>query len=259
MLNLSQMVSSGLAGTGGPFLGSLDPRLTLLQQHFPLTFQQQLMASLPMAMANPLSLTLFNAQLGATLSQQAMSGISDLVQPAHDSAAIGQNGGPMIVLDGVQGLIPQRGAFPSVLSVNQDASQVLSSLAVAGQPKITQEQEEAERASMTTEERAAALADMLGKMCAVAPRQRKRARRDLDRKSIDFLIQQMRLEIEKIPASSKQALIEAQAKSRPEEFEDARLERFLRCEGMNAEVRTGKSRHENYSGVRIIGFTSLCL
>ena len=258
-LNFSQMVSSGLAGTGGPLLGSLDPRLTLFQQHFPLTFQQQPMASLPMVMTNPLSLTLFNAQLGAALSQQAMSGISNLVQPANNSAAMGQYGGPTIVVDGAQGLIPQRGAFPSVPSVNHDAFQVLSSLAVAGQPKITQEQEEAERASMTTEERAAALADMLGKMCAVAPRQRKRARRDLDRNSIHFLIEQMRLEIEKIPASSKQALSEAQAKSRTEEFEDARLERFLRCEGMNAEVRTGKSYHENDSGVRIIGFTSLRL
>ena len=133
-------------------------------------------------------------------------------------------------------LIPQRGALPSAPSV--DAAQVSAqSLAVAGRPKITQEQEERERASMSTEERAAALVDMFGKMCAVAPRQRKRARRDLDRNSIDFLIRQMRLEIEKIPTSNKQALVEAQAKCRPEEFEDARLERFLRCEGMNAEVR----------------------
>jgi hypothetical protein len=46
----------------------------------------------------------------------------------------------------------------------------------------------------------------------------------------------MKCEIERIPAHRKNALIEAQAKCSPDEFSDARLEKFLRCEGMNAQV-----------------------
>jgi hypothetical protein len=46
----------------------------------------------------------------------------------------------------------------------------------------------------------------------------------------------MRLELEQIPEDEKRAFIEAQMKCGTDEFSDARLERFLRCEGMNAKV-----------------------
>ena len=112
----------------------------------------------------------------------------------------------------------------------------LSALAVAGCPTFTEQQEEIERATMTDEERAAALSDIFGKYCDIDSPQRKRARKDLDSDSIEFLISQMRVELEQIPACKKQALMEAQTKCEAFEFSDKRLERFLRCEGMNAKV-----------------------
>jgi hypothetical protein len=62
---------------------------------------------------------------------------------------------------------------------------------------VTEEQEEAERAALTEEERASLYADTFGKMCEVcdAPLQ-KRARVDLDRAFIDFLVRQVRVEID---------------------------------------------------------------
>jgi hypothetical protein len=43
----------------------------------------------------------------------------------------------------------------------------------------------------------------------------------------------MRLELELISEDEKWALAEAQTKCLAEEFRDARLQRFLLCEGMN--------------------------
>jgi hypothetical protein len=54
--------------------------------------------------------------------------------------------------------------------------------------------------------------------------------------TVSFLLKQMRIEIERIPQEKKQALLEAQQKSRAEEFSDGRLEQFLRFEGMNPKV-----------------------
>lgn len=105
------------------------------------------------------------------------------------------------------------------------------------QPRFTDDDEKKERASLTDAEQAAALADMFGKMCTVTPHQSKRSKKDLDEDSIQFLIRQMKIEIDKIPIDEKGALLNAQANGRSEEFSDTRLERFLRCEGMNAEVR----------------------
>ena len=102
---------------------------------------------------------------------------------------------------------------------------------------ITAEQVELERAAMTDEERAEALADMFGKRCAIDTHENKRARKDLDKNAIDFLVLQMRRELEQTPMENKKALTEAQLMCDPVEFRDARLERFLRCEGMNAKVR----------------------
>jgi len=127
---------------------------------------------------------------------------------------------------------------PARTKEDEMAAFLLSSLAVNDRPVITEEQFDFEKTMLTNEQRAAALADVFGRLNVDdnTP-QAKRAKRDLDRDSIDFLIRQMKLEIERIPESKKQAMMEAQAKCRREEFIDSRLEKFLRCEGMNAEVR----------------------
>jgi hypothetical protein len=102
---------------------------------------------------------------------------------------------------------------------------------------FTEEQEKIEQANLTEEEKAAALCDLFGKSCSFATHNAKRPRLDFDNSSIEFLVQQMRLELDRIPQHGKRALVDAQLKCRAEEFSNARLERFLRCEGMNAKVR----------------------
>jgi hypothetical protein len=104
-------------------------------------------------------------------------------------------------------------------------------------PMFTEEQLAMEQAMMTKEERAETLSDLFGKHCVVDIHQSKKARRDFNHKTIEFLVQQMRRELAIIPEDEKRALVEAQTKCREDEFSDARLERFLRCEGMNAKVR----------------------
>jgi hypothetical protein len=118
-----------------------------------------------------------------------------------------------------------------------ELSEYLLSLLTSNRPMITDEQVELEQALMTDDERAAALSDLFGKQCAVDEHQSKRAKKDLDKNSIEFLVKMMRDEIGRIPEDRKQALLEAQTKCRADEFSDARLERFLRCEGMDVEVR----------------------
>jgi hypothetical protein len=120
----------------------------------------------------------------------------------------------------------------------EDAVHALCALSLSDFPTITEQQEEEERATMTSEERAAALSDLFGQFCSIEPSQNKRPKRDLDQRSIDFLIRQMKLELDLIPVEKKQALLEAQTKCRQEEFGDARLEKFLRSQGMNTKVCT---------------------
>jgi hypothetical protein len=133
------------------------------------------------------------------------------------------------------------------IDIEDDAVLALSALAVSNLPKFTEEQVAQERASMTEAERAEILADMFGKFCnvecetAVHSPPDKRARKDLDAESVAFLVQYMRGELAKIPDNQKQALLEAQAKCDAKEFCDERLERFLRCEGMNVKVRSFSS------------------
>jgi hypothetical protein len=115
-------------------------------------------------------------------------------------------------------------------------SDVLLSSLFQDLPRFTEEQEEIERATMTDEEKAAALSDLFGRSCTVGIHKAKRAKLDLGKESIDFLVQHMRVELERIPLDEKRALVEAQTKCGEDEFSDARLERFLRCEGMNAKV-----------------------
>jgi hypothetical protein len=126
----------------------------------------------------------------------------------------------------------------------EDVALMLSSLAVADRPRFTEEEEAIERASLTDKEKAAALRDLYGNYAADVAHEQKRTKRQPDRRSVDFLIQYMRAEIELYPVNKKQALIEAQEKCRVEEFGDARLEVFLRCEGMNAKLAA--ERFVNY-------------
>lgn len=115
-----------------------------------------------------------------------------------------------------------------------DAVIALASLVLADRDTFTEEQLAIERASMTDAERAAALSDLFGKYSDVASPQSKRARNELDRSSIDFLVRQMWLELERIPAEEKTALTIAQRKCESHEFSDERLERFLRCTDFDA-------------------------
>jgi hypothetical protein len=122
---------------------------------------------------------------------------------------------------------------------DEDAAEnLLSILSLSGRPTISEEEEERELATLTNEERADVLSDMFGEKCTLGTRPEKRAKRDLDADSILFLVGQMRLELERIPKEEKQALLEAQLKSHPDELSNQRLTTFLRCEGMNAKVRS---------------------
>jgi hypothetical protein len=122
-------------------------------------------------------------------------------------------------------------------SNEEDAAYSLSFLSLSDQPRFTEEQIELERLTMTDEERAAVLVDTFGKLCKMNRHKRKKARRDLDKESIEFLVKRMRNEIDAIHNEQKTALLNAREKCRPIEFSDARLLLFLRCVGMNAKVR----------------------
>lgn len=112
---------------------------------------------------------------------------------------------------------------------------LLSVLALSGRSKFTDEQHEEEKANMTDEERAKVLCDLFGTYCSIC--HTKKAKRDLSKGEVAFLVKQMRIEIDKIPVSEKEALMEAQQQCIADEFSDSRLEQFLRCEGMDVKVR----------------------
>jgi hypothetical protein len=228
----------------------VDPRLYLcqqsllsLQQQSLIQQQQQLAPSYPLQLnlnlqASPtiasgvshaqlLQNMILQSQLRALMTQTAAAGDShdrDTAQqdeqetkPKHDSAA--------------------SSSTASESDDREDAVFALSALAVADHPQFTEEQEQIEQSQMSSDERVAALCDLFGKCTLAGTHPNKKAKRDLDRESLDFLVAQMRLELELIPANKKEAFMEARAKCRPEEeFCDARLERFLRCEGMNTKV-----------------------
>ena len=117
------------------------------------------------------------------------------------------------------------------------AAFLLSSLALTNRPIITSEQEAMELATLTSEEQAEILSDTFGDFCNVSSHHKKRARLAHDPNSVAFLLRQMLLEVEAIPKTKKLALLEALAKGQKEHFSYERLEKFLRCEGMNAKVR----------------------
>jgi hypothetical protein len=128
---------------------------------------------------------------------------------------------------------------PSLVSEADEEAAVsaLAALMLSDRETFTEEEAEIERATMTDAERVAALCDLFGKYGNVASPESKRARRDLDDGSVQFLINQMRMELDLIPSTRKTALSKALETCSPSEFCDARLERFLRCQSMNPKVR----------------------
>lgn len=123
---------------------------------------------------------------------------------------------------------------------DEDASlEALTAAVLAGRPTLSKEQVEMEQAAMTEEEKLLALSDMFGQYCTIDLQQRKRARRHQENEPIDSKIKEMRKELDDIPVSKKEALVEAQAKCEASEFSNERLEKFLRCVGMNPKVRQG--------------------
>jgi len=108
----------------------------------------------------------------------------------------------------------QEEGSPEMVVIDEAVSESFLSLFKmdSSQARMTEEEEELERANMTDEERASALSDMFVKYCSLNSHQSKRPRQDLDNKSIGFLIDQMRLQLEHIPREEKQALIVAQEK-----------------------------------------------
>lgn len=131
---------------------------------------------------------------------------------------------------------------PNATDDEEVSEYILSMLSLSGRRKITEEQFSLEQASVTDEEKAKLLCDLFGKYCSI--HQNKRAKRDLSADEVAFLVAQMRLEIDMIPDADKSALLEALQKCRSDEFSDERLERFLRCEGMD--VKLGARRFVSY-------------
>jgi len=212
---VANILPATLLGVAEP--AAADRRPLLFQRDiFGLSQQQQQVAS----MAPPLDHTekkTISAERVTQVKQQ------DMMQHNNDDSSTR-----------TQSATPLSADTPSALPENdmEDIAADLFSLTVADLPKISDEEEALERAAMTAEERAAALSDLYGQFCSSRSHQNK----DLDRSSIDVLIREMRKELELIPAGKKQALLEAQTKCRPEEFSDARLEKFIRCQDMNTKV-----------------------
>jgi hypothetical protein len=130
-----------------------------------------------------------------------------------------------------------KGDSSSPMLDNDEALDALCALKFSDFARFTHEQLKAEQSNITDDEQASVLSDMFGRHCSLETRKRKRAKRNVDNETIEFLLCQMKLELERTPNHKKQALLEAQQKCRADEFSDARLEKFLRSEGLNAEVR----------------------
>jgi hypothetical protein len=109
---------------------------------------------------------------------------------------------------------------------------LLSVLALSGRTKFTDKQAEEEAKTLTQEERVEACLDIYGNLA----RESKRSRIDIDTDTLSSLVAEMRAELGLIPDDEKEALMEAQMKACPEEFQGGRLEMFLKCEGMNPKL-----------------------
>lgn len=147
----------------------------------------------------------------------------------------------------VNGNVEMKESNTCSLSDEEVSNFLLNSLRDLDQPTLPIEEVEAEMANLTDNERASALSDVFGKLCELNDQHKdKRAKRDLGKDSLAFLVSQMKLELQMIPDKQKAALMNALTKAKAEEFNDARLVRFLRCDDMNAKVR-----EERMSALRI--------
>lgn len=133
---------------------------------------------------------------------------------------------------------PEESSSTASLGEN-DAAYVLYALGLSDKPKIMEEELKREQSTLTDNEQAAAIADVFGEKCS---HKSKKVRSNFDNKdTVDFLVGQMKEQIDLIPLDKKQGLVEAQKKCRrQDEFGDASLMMFLRAEGMNAKVRDGR-------------------
>lgn len=243
-----------LGNTGSPVV---DPRLLLYQN---MTYVQPQMIGMPIidhiVHIGPTAELYRNALQGSQEQRQFRKPIASKLPPP-DSVGTrnshASDGGPKTQnLSGETfplGKAPAEASgqglnLSSLASDDEEAFFALAALSVSDLPKFSEEEETLEKESLTNEEIADILADVFGKHCSVAHHPNKKAKKDLDKESIDFLINFMRREIEKAPDENKQALLKAQEKCKADEFNDARLERFLRCEGMNAKMAA--TRFINY-------------
>jgi hypothetical protein len=145
----------------------------------------------------------------------------------------------------VNGNVEMKESNTCSLSDEEVSNFLLNSLRDLDQPTLTIEEVEAELANLTDNERASALSDVFGKLCELNDQHKdKRAKRDLGKDSLAFLVSQMKLELQMIPDKQKAALMNALTKAKAEEFNDARLVRFLRCDDMNA--KRAARRFVNY-------------
>ena len=189
-------------------------------------------------MVAPESLSLLSTLVCVQQNTVAMPTRTNPALPLQLNCSVQKQNGTLIT---PYTYVPSGGIFQelsqNVSASEDDLSEFLLSFIPSDRATMTEEQVELEQATMTDEERAEALVDLFGKRCAIDTHNNKRARKDLDRKDIEFLVRQMRHELNQIPKENKSALMEAQSKCHaPDELSDARLENFLRCEGMNAKV-----------------------
>ncbi len=129
------------------------------------------------------------------------------------------------------------GGASKEMSEEDVAAFLLNSLALVDRPVVTEEDEALERSLLSTAERAALLSDALGISSERnIPFLCKRQKTNYDRKTTAYLVGLMKIEIEKIPPKLRRALVKAQMNCGINEFNDSRLEQFLKAEGMNSKV-----------------------
>jgi hypothetical protein len=101
--------------------------------------------------------------------------------------------------------------------------------------------DESEQKDLTVEEQQAVMADLFGNMCAIIP-QSKRLKREWNNSYVSSmtgtqaLIQEVKLEIDRMPKSQKAALMEALQNAPAREMSDERLKLFLNREDMDPKV-----------------------
>ena len=138
--------------------------------------------------------------------------------PLQLNCSVQKQNGTLIIL---YTYVPSGGIFQGLLqgvsASEDDLPQFLLSFILLDEPMMTEEQVELKQAMMMDEERAEALTDLFGKQCTINTHANKKARKNLGKNDIAFLVVQSKCHA-------------------PDKISDACLEQFLQCEGMNAKV-----------------------